>query len=70
MANNSRALPRMFYGDPLEVVERIQRDELGCRLCVNHRVVLGGVICTHHSNELQRGVPGIGYRCKFFKEMD
>lgn len=70
MANNSSALPKMFYGDPADVVERIQRRELGCRLCVHHKIVLGGVICSHHSNELQRGVPVIGYRCKFFKETD
>ena len=70
MANKSGALPAMLYGDPSDVVERMQRHEFGCRLCVHHKMVLGGVICSHHSNELQRGVPGIGYRCKFFKETE
>ncbi|SEN43740.1 hypothetical protein [Nitrosomonas marina] len=64
----SRALPHFYYGDPADVVERRQLDSLGCRLCVSHKVVLDRVVCTDGRNERQVGVPGIGYRCKLFKE--
>lgn len=68
MGGNSRALPHYCYGDPADVVERMELDDLGCRLCVKHGVALGRIICTDYRNESQRGVPGVGYRCKFFEE--
>lgn len=68
MRSNSRALPHYCYGDPADVVERMQLRDMGCRLCASHDVVLGRVVCTDSRNESQRGVPGIGYRCKFFEE--
>lgn len=65
----SRALPRYFYGDPADVVERLQMDRLGCRACVSHRVVFGRVICVDARNEMkQSGVPVIGHRCRWFVE--
>lgn len=69
VGDSSRALPHYFYGDPADVVERMELREMGCRLCVSHDVALGRVVCADSRNESQRGVPGVGYRCKFFKEI-
>lgn len=68
MRSNSRALPHYCYGDPADVVERMELRDMGCKLCASHDVVLGRVVCTDSRNESQRGVPGVGCRCKFFKE--
>ena len=62
------ALPRFMYGDPADVAERLQLDELGCRACVSHELVLERVVCGDPRNELQRGVPRIGHRCRWFKD--
>lgn len=69
MGTNSRALPHYFYGDPADVVERMQLRDMGCKLCAKHDVALGRIICTDSLNEVQRGVPVVGYRCKFFEEI-
>lgn len=69
VADVSRALPRHFYGDPADVVERAEMDRIGCRACVSHRVVFDRVICGDVRNEAkQSGVPRIGHRCKWFVE--
>lgn len=65
----SRALPAYYYGrDPADVVERNQMDALGCRACLRAITAFGLVRCSDQRNEKQKGVPGIGHRCKFFKE--
>ena len=35
----SSALQSDFYGDPADVIERLELDALGCRACVSHKVV-------------------------------
>lgn len=65
----SRVLPHFCYGDPADVAERLELDSMGCLLCASHDVVLDRVVCADGRNEKQSGVPGIGHRCKFFKEM-
>lgn len=62
------ALPHYFYGDPADVVERMELNQLGCRLCSKHDVVYERVVCTDERNTSQRGVGWIGDRCKFFME--
>jgi len=68
MAGASRALPRSFYGDPSDVVERAQLSALGCRACKSHDVVLGKVVCMDGRNSQQRGVPRVGFRCRWFND--
>lgn len=62
----SRALPVRYYGDPANVLEREQMKALGCRACNNQHLVLGKVFCTDVRNPQQKGVPGIGDRCRWF----
>jgi hypothetical protein len=64
----SNALPRFYYDDPADVVERLQQDLLGCRLCTSHQVTMGRVVCGDERNSQQRGVPDIGHRCRYFNE--
>lgn len=68
MKDSSRALPRYMYGDPADVVERLELNELGCRACVSHKIVFDRVICVDGRNEQQNGVPMIGHRCKWFAD--
>ena len=65
---NSRALPVQFYRDPAEVVERLDLARKGCSVCTKLQVVLGRGLCTDSRNEKQKGVPGVGYRCRWFDE--
>lgn len=66
---SSYALPAYYYSrDPADVVERNQLNELGCRACVRAVTVFGRIQCSDRRNEKQKGVPGIGHRCKLFKE--
>ena len=62
------ALPSYYYRDPAEVIERVEMNRLGCQACASHKVVLGRVMCGDDRNERQVGVPGVGYRCKWFIE--
>ena len=65
----SKALPRFMYGDPADVVERVEMDRLGCRACVSHLAVFDRVVCGDPRNEMkQAGVPRVGHRCKWFVE--
>lgn len=64
----SSALPMRFYRDPAEVVERAQMVELGCRACNSHTHLLGKIVCTDPRKLDNKGVPGIGHRCKWFSE--
>jgi len=68
MANVSRALPHQFYGDPADVVERAQLSQLGCRACKSHDVVFDRVVCKDGRNIQQRGVPHVGFRCRWFND--
>lgn len=62
------ALPAFMYRDPAEVVDMLQRKELGCRLCIKAGVTMYGVVCGEDRNIAQRGVPHIGERCRWFDE--
>ncbi|MBY0474203.1 MAG: hypothetical protein K2Q13_03965 [Nitrosomonas sp.] len=64
----SNAVPHFFYGDPADVVERLQLNDLGCRACVSHKVVFDRVVCSDVRNERQAGVPRIGHRCRWFSD--
>lgn len=64
----SNALPRYMYGNPADVVERMELNQLGCRACVSHEVVLEQVVCGDPRNDLQHGVPRIGHRCRWFQD--
>jgi hypothetical protein len=66
--NDSYALPSSRYGDPADIVEVDQMDALGCRLCASHTFVLNRVMCVDSRNEMQKRVPYIGHRCKWFIE--
>jgi len=66
--DTSYALPMHFYRNPTDVLESKQIVELGCRACDSHHRLLGKIYCTDDRNELQKGVPRVGIRCKFFKE--
>lgn len=64
----SNAVPHYFYGDPADVVERLELDDLGCRACLSHRVVFDRVVCGDGRNDRQVGVPRVGHRCKWFRD--
>lgn len=64
----SNTVPHYFYGDPADVVERLELDDLGCRACLSHRVVFDRVVCGDGRNDRQVGVPRVGHRCKWFKD--
>lgn len=66
--DKSYALPARYYRDPAEMLEQLQLDRLGCKLCAKHTTVLGRSFCTDERNDKQAGVPGIGHRCKWFQE--
>ena len=40
----SRALPCFYYDDPAVVCERLEAKRMGCKVCRNHRVVLGKIV--------------------------
>ncbi len=61
-------LPHYFYGDPADVVESMQLDELGCRACQSHKVVFDRVVCGDVRSEQQIGVPRVGHRCPLFDD--
>lgn len=63
-----KVLPRFMYGDPADVVERMELNDMGCRACLSHKVVFDRVVCGDSRNELQRGVPRVGYRCRWFRD--
>jgi hypothetical protein len=62
------ALPAFMYRDPAEVVERMELDELGCRICSSGESTFLRMVCGDARNEKQKGVPFIGHRCKWFSE--
>ena len=62
----SKALPKHMYRDPAEIYEARELKRMGCKACLNHRLVLDRVMCGDQRNELQEGVPKIGRRCKYF----
>lgn len=65
----SSALRSFMYGDPADVVERLEMDQLGCRACNAHKVVFDRVLCGDVRNETQQaGVPRICHRCKWFND--
>lgn len=64
----STALPAWMYGDPADVVERLELDDLGCKACSMSEMAFK-VVCTHSRNKQQKGVPQIGHRCKWFRDM-
>ena len=64
---SSRALPRGRYGNPADIVERDELNRAGCSVCCEAVVVFDRVRCGSDKNVQQRGVPGIGHRCRFFK---
>ena len=66
--SESKALPAFCYRDPAEVVERNELLSLGCRACSSLVVVLNRPMCQDSRNESQKGVPGIGIRCRYFRE--
>lgn len=67
MREPSRALPAWAYGDPAEAVERSELEILGCKACGKEWPVLGKAQCTEPKNDRQKGVPWIGYRCRWFQ---
>jgi hypothetical protein len=64
----SNALPSFRYRDPADVVEFDQMDTLGCRLCTKHSIVLTKSTCSEEKNAIQKGVPIIGHKCRWFVE--
>ena len=62
------ALAAFMYRDPAEVAERLELDDLGCRICSSADSMFFRVVCGDHRNEKQKGVPFIGHRCKWFCE--
>lgn len=64
----SRALPSFMYGDPANVVERMELDDLGCKLCTKGFSTFSRMVCREVRNEKQKGVPTIGHRCRWFNE--
>lgn len=62
-------LPAFMYGDPLLVVQKLERDRMGCELCTKVGVTMHGVVCSDRRNNEQKGVPHIGHRCKWFREI-
>lgn len=65
---NSNALPAHMYGDPANIVEYDQMDALGCRACVAYQEILNKSLCGDSRNQLQKGVPNVGHRCRWFSE--
>lgn len=55
------------YGNPMDIVERKQLHELGCRACTKHSYLLGRVICTDERKRDNKNVPAIGSKCKYFE---
>lgn len=66
--NGSHALPARMYGNPADIVEYDQMDALGCRACKQYEIVFVRSICSDSRNTVQKGVPNIGHRCKWFIE--
>ncbi len=64
----SNALPHYLYGDPADVIERLELDGLGCKACASHKVVFDRLLCGDVRNQKQAGVPRIGHRCPLFDE--
>jgi hypothetical protein len=64
----SKALPAHCYGDPAKVAERNELNELGCKACTHATLIWGWTRCDDPRNEIQRGVPYIGHRCKYYNE--
>ena len=62
-------LPAFMYGDPLLVVQKQERDRLGCSLCTKVGVTMYGVVCGEPRNNQQKGVPTIGWHCQWFREV-
>ena len=62
-------LPAFMYADPFLVVQKQERDRMGCELCTKVGVTMHGVVCSEPRNNQQNGVPTIGHRCKWFKEI-
>lgn len=64
----SHVLPAHRYGDPADVAEQDELDDLGCKVCAAHGFTWRRVICRDARNEKQKGVPYVGHRCKWFEE--
>jgi hypothetical protein len=58
-----------MYKDPQLVAEKLERDSMGCTLCTKVDVTTHGAVCGEPRNHQQKGVPGIGWRCKWFREV-
>lgn len=67
MSEQSHALPIHAYGDPADVVERNQMNDLGCRACKKHEMYFGKVVCTEPRKTSHKDVPRCGHKCKFFE---
>lgn len=65
---HSRALPRGMYGDPADVIERAQMNQLGCRACSRSIEICGRSMCGERRNLGQKGFPAIGWKCRWFLE--
>jgi hypothetical protein len=63
----SYALPAQCYGDPSDVVERRQLNDLGCLACGKHSHLFGKVVCTEPSKTSYKDVPRVGSKCKYFE---
>lgn len=68
MAEQSRALPFGYYGDPAKLIEVAELDHLGCLACASGLELFDKVGCADPRNPRQKKVPWIGHRCRWFKE--
>jgi hypothetical protein len=64
----STVYPAIFYGDPQRVVEQAELDAIGCEICTKAAFTWHRVLCLEPKNEMQKGVPYVGHRCKWFEE--
>lgn len=51
----------------MDILERKQLHEMGCRACTKHSYLLGRVICTDERKRDNKNVPAIGSKCKYFE---
>ena len=63
---NSHALPAHAYGDPANIAERNELNNLGCLACKSHAVLYEKVLCSEPRKHDNKGVPHIGHKCKWF----
>ncbi len=60
--------PAIFYGDPLNVLEQAELNDIGCKLCTKAGFTWYKVLCLEPKNDKQKGVPYIGHKCRWFDE--